>query len=99
MTISDWIPVVLFVLGFIQFVVCGIMGWALLKLVAMGEQVVKLKAEVIALQNEVDSHRDDAEKKFDELKEYITKLFEKIDNMNAQIGQVLLHRRAADKPE
>jgi hypothetical protein len=98
-TISDWIPVVLFVLGFIQLILVGILGWALLKIVTMSEKVVKLNAEVVALQSEVNSHRSDAEKKFDELKDYIGKLFEKMDTLNALVGEVLLHRRRQDSKE
>lgn len=97
MTISEWIPVLLFVLGFFELVLTGILGWALIKIVTQGEEIARMKAEITALQSEVDSHKDDAEKKFDELKSYIGKLFTKIDEMNATIGQVLLHRRGTDK--
>jgi chromosome segregation ATPase len=97
MTISEWVPVVLFILGFMEFVLVGLAVWALTRLVSHGEEIARMKAEIAALQNEVDSHKDDAEKKFDELKEYIGKLFKKIDDMNATIGQALLHRRGTDK--
>lgn len=96
MTISEWIPVVLFVLGFFELVLTGILGWALIKIVTQGEEISRMKAEIIALQSEVDSHKDDAEKKFDELKTYIGKLFDKIDAMNETIGKVILQRRSSD---
>lgn len=100
MTISDWIPVVLFVLAFIQFVVCSLFAWVLVRIVRHGEEIRALKENLGGLQREVQSNLSNSQDRFDELRADMGKLFEKIDRLSAQVGAVILHRRASDeKPE
>jgi len=90
----DTTSVILMLLGALQIIVFGILGWALLTLIAHGTAIATLTANANNTQQEIDRRFDDIDKKLDTNK---SEMNDKFDELKKMLSQILLNRRKTDE--
>jgi predicted PurR-regulated permease PerM len=95
--VVDSTQVILVLVAALEVIITGILGWALLSIVAQGRESSKQQAEIDSLRSQLDSARQTQADWKDEIRQDMAKLYEKIDHLGREIAQALLSRRAGDK--
>lgn len=93
----DPTQVILALVAVLEIILTGILGWALLSVVAQGRELSKQQAEIDALRGQLESMRQTQGDRMDELRQDMAKIYEKIDHLGREIAQAMLARRVGDK--